>query len=249
MVTSGLFELIKCLPSACLESDESCFVGRTYTPGCCAGGDCPNETRCGDGCPPPPESCFATDPSNKTCIRSSCYTCNQEADKDIYNLTDYAHSIDCLEVGTATRPENGQTYRWAIFCGPVILGPVVEENRDLGEYQCGTVRLGANFSDDNGGLMGTTVPCQYIALAECGCGPADMYTFGFPAPTGACLPEGGCPFLCEDAGTAYARNLCRSFPGNISWWEGQNAFNTTWFFEDAMAPEYEFKIYIKDVDT
>jgi hypothetical protein len=109
--------------------------------------------------------------------------------------------------------------------------------------------LGASYSDDNGGSFAYNTPCQFIALAECGCGPSDMYTFGLPDPVGPCLPEGGCPFMCEDAGPAYARNLCRSFPGNISWWEGRNAFNSSLFYQDGMAPEYEFEIYIKGIDN
>jgi hypothetical protein len=249
LVTSGAMELILCRPKVCLESDEQCLVGdKTYEPGCCAGPDCPVETKCGEKCPKPPVSCYLNDPDNATCIRSECYTCNQSDGKDIYVLSDYVHSIDCLEVGTAIRPENGETYKWAIFCGPVIVGPSVEENRDLGEYQCGAVRLGANYSDDHGGLLVGEFPCQFIALAECGCGPSDMFTFGLPEPTGPCLPEDGCPFLCEDVGVAYARNLCHAFPGNISWWEGQNAFNSSMFYENLMAPDYEFEIYIKGVD-
>jgi hypothetical protein len=247
-VTSGMVEMIKCKPSACLESDESCVVDKFYSSGCCAGAECPNETKCGEFCPVPPESCHLTDPNNRTCVRSACYTCNQTNEGDTYTLRDFVFSIDCLEVGTAIRPENGQLYKWAIFCGPVILGPVVNENKDLGEYQCGAARLGANFSDDSGGLMVGFYPCQYIALGECGCGPSDMYTFGLPAPTGPCLPNGGCPLLCEDAGTMYARNLCHSFPGNISWWEGKNAFNTSWFIEGQMAPDYVYEIYIRGID-
>ena len=73
-------------------------------------------------------------------------------------------------------------------------------------------RLGANFSGDEGGSWSMPLPCQYIVLAECGCGPSDMYTFGLPNPTGPCVPEGGCPLMCEDAGPQYARNLCRTFP-------------------------------------
>jgi hypothetical protein len=223
LVTSGALEVINCDPTACQVSDVSCAVGELYAHGCCAGEDCPNGTRCGEMCPTPPESCYLTDPTNTTCMRSECYTCQQDNGSDIYKLLDYVYEIDCLEVGTDIRPENGQTYKWAIYCGPVILGPVVEENKDLGEYQCGAARLGANYSDDNGGLLAPGAPCQWYALMECGCGPSDMYTFGLPDPTGPCLPDSGCPFLCEEAGPAYARELCHNFPGNISWWEAHFA--------------------------
>jgi hypothetical protein len=62
-----------------------------------------------------------------------------------------------------------------------------------------------------------------------------------------CVPGGGCSFLCEDAGPQYARNLCRSFPGN-TWWRGKNAFNSSLFVENNMGPDYELEIYIKGVD-
>jgi hypothetical protein len=232
-----------------VQDQAVCVVGEYYAPGCCVGANCTNETKCGDTCPPPPESCYLTDPSNTTCFRPECYTCNQVGGEDTYVIQNTAYAIDCLEVGTAVRPENGQTYKWAIFCGPVIAGPNVEENRDLGEYQCGAFRIGANFSDENGGVQAASFPCQYLALAECGCGPADMYTFGLAAPTGPCLPESGCPILCEEAGPQYARNLCRSFPGSISYWEGQNAFNSTLFYENIMGDEYELEIYITGIDS
>jgi hypothetical protein len=249
-ITSGAVELIKCRPAVCTESDENCLTAdKLYRPGCCAGPGCPNATKCSDNCPKPPDSCSLTDPDNATCIRSSCYTCSQVDGKDEYVLTDHAWAVDCLEVGTATRPENGETYKWAIFCGPVIAGPIAKENRDLGEYQCAAARLGANYSDEAGGLLVAEIPCQFIALAECGCGPADMFTFGLPDPAGPCPPNGTCPFLCEDAGgVVHARNLCRAFPGNISWWEGRNAFNFSMFWENLMAPDYELEIYIKGVD-
>jgi hypothetical protein len=244
LVTSGAQEGIACRPKVCLESDDTCVVGKVYSPGCCTGADCTNETKCGERCPMPPESCYLKDPANTTCIRSECYTCNQYDGKDIYNIRDYAWESACLEVGTAVRPENGQMYKWAISCGPVILGPVVEENRDVGEYQCTALRVGANFSDDDGGLSAPAFPCQYLALAECGCGPSDMYTFGLPDPTGPCLPEGGCPLLCEGAPPDY--NLCRSFPGNISYWEGRNVFASSLFMTDILAPKYKLEIYIKE---
>jgi hypothetical protein len=250
-VTSGLAEAILCRRTACNESAESsCAADQAYTSGCCADPNCPHATQCGAVCPKPPDSCYLTDPSNKTCIQSRCYTCRHDGNGNpMYNLADYAIALDCLEVGTAIRPENRQPYQWAIFCGPVILGPVPDENRGLGEYQCGAARLGANFSDDNGGLMTNISPCQFYALAECGCGPSDMDTVGLPEPSGPCRPGGGCPLLCEnDAGPPYARNVCHSFPGNISWWEGRNAFNKSLFTEGELAAEYEFEIYIKGGD-
>lgn len=125
LVTSGASEIIKCKPLVCLENDENCLTDNTlYKPGCCAGPDCPVESKCGEVCPKPPVSCYLTDPDNATCIRSSCYTCNKFNGADVYNLSDFVHSIDCLEVGTAIRPENGQMYKWAhnlrsSYCRPI----------------------------------------------------------------------------------------------------------------------------------
>jgi hypothetical protein len=247
-ITTGAVEFVSCAPKQCAESDDSCVAYKFYSPGCCAGSECPVETKCGEDCQNPPESCYLTDPSDLTCTDSTCYTCNMVNGEVGYLLRDTAFAIDCLNVGTAIRPKNGETYKWAIVCGPQISGFNVEQNRAEGEYQCAAIRKGANYSDDNGGLVGVSLPCQYIALAECGCGPSDMYTFGLPDPSGPCLPEGDCPILCEDAGTQYARNLCNSFPGNISWWEGQNAFNESMFYEDSMAPKYRLEIYVKGYD-
>jgi hypothetical protein len=246
--TSGALEMVWCKAKPCTESDTNCVVGKYYEPGCCVGANCTEESKCGELCPQPPESCYLKDPNNATCFTPECYTCNQVDGEDMYVVNYFAASVDCLEVGTAVRPENGETYQWAIFCGPVIAGPKVEENRDLGEYQCGAFRIGANYSDDDGGEQAASFPCQYVALAECGCGPADTYTFGLPDPTGPCQPD-NCPILCEDSGPQHARNLCRSFPGNISYWEGQNAFNISFFGENVMGSEYELDIYIKGIDS
>jgi hypothetical protein len=245
--TTGATEVVLCGPKACIPDPLYCQAG-AYEPGCCAGLNCPNTTKCGSRCPNPPKSCYLTDPTNKSCVHPDCYTCNQENGEDAYVLTNLAFAIDCLEVGTAIRPENGETYKWAILCGPMISGFDVKANRDEGDYQCGAMRSGANYSDDDGGLLGVIAPCKFIALLQCGCGPSDMYTFGWPDPTGPCLPGGDCPFLCEDAGVKYASNVCRNFPGNISWWEGKNAFNGSWIGTNSLAPEYELEIYIKGVD-
>jgi hypothetical protein len=244
LITSGVLENTNCKPKPCTESDENCALDVTYKPGCCVGANCTNETKCGDRCPD--DACRLTDPSNTTCATSGCFTCEEVNGDAGYVLNDFAFSIDCLEVGTAIRPENGQTYQWAIVCGPVITGPKVEENRDYGEYQCASLRSGANYSHSNGGVIGSTLPCQFIALAECGCGPDDIYTFGLPAPTGPCLPDGDCAFLCEDASAIHARNLCRAFPGNISWWEGTNVLQTPFLYETGVPSDFRLEIYIKN---
>lgn len=186
--TSGLVEMVGCKAIVCLESDANCVVGEYYEPGCCVGPDCPNSTtKCGEHCPPPPESCYLTHPDNHTCLRPECYTCHKVNGQDAYALQNVAFAIDCLQVGTSIRSDNQQEYKWAIFCGPMISGPVPEENRDLGEYQCGALRLGANFSDDDQGIQAALFPCQYLALAECGCGRTCTRS-GCPHPRDRAIP-------------------------------------------------------------
>jgi hypothetical protein len=171
LVAGGYHEGIGCRPKACLVSEESCAGGKFFSPGCCAGPDCPLETKCGDQCSPT-DSCHLKDPINRTCVLSECYTCDQKDGKDLYSVEDKYFEFDCVEFGTAIRPENGQMYKWAIFCGPTRQGMYDDnaEYPDDGEYQCGAVRLGANFSDDSGGLVAATFPCKFIAQTECGCG-------------------------------------------------------------------------------
>jgi hypothetical protein len=237
--TSGYFAQVSCRLQPCLDNDTNCAVGQHYEPGCCLGPDCPNGTQCGEICPTPPESCFLTDTANKTCTRADCYTCNPVNGQDIYQLYNFVWSIDCLNVGTSVRPENGESYKWAIICGPVVEGAKPELNMDYGQHMCGAMRLGAGYTEEDGGLFASGAPCVYYALATCGCGPPDMTTFGLPEPNGTCQP-GKCPFLCEDVGIQYARNLCFAFPGNISWWEGQ--------FGGTPNQDYEYELYIKGVD-
>jgi hypothetical protein len=169
--------------------------------------------------------------------------------QDVYQLFDFIHAIDCLHVGTSIRKENGETYKWAIFCGPVVEGAKPEQNRDYGEYQCAAARQGARVAEEDGGFLSLSLPCQYIALAECGCGPLDVYPWGLPGPNGTCQPESDCPLLCEDVGIKYAQSLCRAFPDNISWWEGKNIFNSSLFLENVSGSDYNLEIYIKGVDT
>jgi hypothetical protein len=47
----------------------------------------------------------------------------------------------------------------------------------------------------------------------------------------------------------YALNVCRAFPGNISWWEGRTVFNASLFGENGMEPKYEIEMYIEGIDN
>jgi hypothetical protein len=240
--STGSFGVVHCRIKTCVINGTSCVTGRDYVPGCCLGRNCTNEDKCGDRCPKPPVSCYLTKPDNVTCTQSECYTCTE----DVYQLSDFVFNIDCLQAGTSIRKSNGQRYKWAIFCGPVVQGARPDLNQGVGEYQCAAARLGAGYADDNDGIRTEFLSCQYVALAECGCGPADMNTFQLPPPAEACPDNGTCPFRCEDSGSGETLKLCSSYPGNLTWWEGRNVFKQSLFLEGLAAPNYALSIYIRD---
>lgn len=117
----------------------------------------------------------------------------------------------------------------------IMCGPITYEARHghlaPGEWVCTAVRSGAGFSDENGGIFSDIPSCKFIQHAECGClDPNKVPVDWLPPPTGQCLtPDDGCPFLCEDAGQKYVRDLCYKFPGDIEWWEGANALQVNAF--------------------
>jgi hypothetical protein len=252
--TSGYAGVVMCKVRPCLETingtPPACALDEVYQPGCCLPGDecSANQTLCGERCPLPPESCSLTQPENATCTQAGCYTCKQVDGEDFYHLYDYIFDVDCLNVGTAVRPENGETYKWAIVCGPLAPGDGRNNHTldyEYGAYRCTAFRSGAGLTDESGGIHAPGELCRSIALAECGCGPPGMNTFGWQAPTEPCTSEGRCRFKCEDSGRAQARNLCRAFPGDIAWWEGKNAFNKPLFEENVFDGKYELDIYEK----
>jgi hypothetical protein len=245
--TTGSAGFINCQVKACTANGTDCVAGKYYEPGCCLGSTCPDATKCGRMCPKPPASCSLTDPENLTCTRSECYTCNPVNGQDMYELSDFIFKIDCLQVGTSVRSSNGQTYKWAIFCGPVQEGGQPNMNQDAGDYQCVAVRDGAGYSDDAEGILTDLLSCPTLALAECGCGPAGMNASGLAEPNGTCPVNGTCRFQCDDSGSQSggAQALCTQFPGNLSWWDGANAFNHTLFVPSLAAPNYQLDIYIQ----
>lgn len=101
------------------------------------------------------------------------------------------------------------------------------------------------LTDEDGGVVAHGTPCQWLALAECGCGPSDTNTFGLPASTGPCTSEGGCPLTCKDSGGEQAQNLCHSFPDGIELWEDQNGLSMNMFRKNILGKEYELNIYVK----
>ena len=224
---------ISCRPIDCL-GDSECVVGKVYEPGCCVGTNCPNGTQCGEICGPP--RCA---PTRQECRSPACLQCPKGPDgEDIYNLLQYTQSIDCLAYGTKTTEEYGE-YNWAIACGPIESGGVVEENRAIGEYVCVALRDGPGIIRH----YSANVPCQFFQMVECGCAPSDVYPFGNEPPNAdagwtPCETTEDCPILCSDAGVDNARTACHGFANlegvesGIDYWEGQNWANFDFFSLD-----------------
>jgi len=220
---SGSVGTIVCNLLPCLEKDSTCNDG-LWIPGCCFVANCTSEVgQCGNKCPDLPLGlpCHQVDPTNEKCRNAGCYTCDKVNGEDIFKLTEFVFQISCLSGGTAVRQENLESYEWAILCGPVSAGEQPELNFDQGEYSCVAFREGAGYSYTDGGVGGTFIPCHFIQLGECGCGPADVFPFGLPPPNKTCASAADCRFLCNDAGPRLANTICDAFDG-IEWWEGQN---------------------------
>jgi hypothetical protein len=247
--TTGAARSVNCKVKSCTANGTNCAAGRDYEPGCCLGGSCPGETQCGDACPKPPESCYRTDPDNLTCTRSECYTCNAVDGQDMYELSDVVLNINCIHVGTSIRQSNGQTYKWAILCGPMegtsSSSSSAQSNVSTQDYRCLAARQGAGYSDESDGILTDTLPCHYIALAECGCGPAGMDTLGLPEPAATCPANGTCPFRCDESGSEGASALCTAFPGNVSWWDGENVLDQAQFVQGLAGTGHDLNIYIQ----
>jgi len=249
-VSTGTQNIVGCSPQPCHRDENNCLPPiKVYEPGCCLGSNCSNrEDWCGGSCPSLSDGlpCKLTDPNNDACVTSDCYTCDKVDGEDVWNLSLFVQDINCLSVGTATSEENGELFKWAITCGPVVAGGRPELNFGIGEYVCMAFRQGAGFSPSNGGVATSILPCQFIQLGECGCAPADVVILGgLDPPNGTCVDERDCPFLCGDAGLDKAQNLCNAFEG-IEWWNGNN-FNkfNAW---DTLLDIEELEIYIKGVD-
>jgi len=166
------------------------------------------------------------------CTSPACYKCDTDEDgKEIYNSRATGYDIDCLNTGYA-RDENGEVYKWAIMCGPCSFGCVENENRAKGEYDCFAARQfaeGANRTTTRA-TVSYRYPCHYVQLAECGCAPEDVYTFGLDPPAKACQTEEDCPYLCNDAPGDAVKDLCNAF--DIEWWLGSNSLGSTSEFHD-----------------
>lgn len=235
--TSGFYSQLNCHVLLCLRDPGICRRSAVYFPGCCASANCTAaETVCGAVCPD--SACRLKDPSNEECTSTDCYTCEQDEDgQDLYQLTTHVEEIDCVHAGKAIRPENGQEYKWAIICGAVVQGATPQANMGYGEYSCTALRSGAGFSHQRGGLGSFRLPCREISSFECGCAQNNTDT------TDSCVPGGDCPFLC-DPGRENVHDLCRAFPGDIVWWEGQNKLRDNFF----VGADEEFEEYTVTVE-
>lgn len=135
------------------------------------------------------------------------------------------------------------------------VGLNLESHGRIGDIFFGIGKASPGFAVDNefDGIIIIIISCRQFWLPtgawspnECGCAPDGTETFGLAAPTGSCTVNGTCPHLCADAGFENARNLCRSFPGDIEWWEGNNVFNQSLIIPGAFKGDFELEIYIKE---
>ena len=136
-----------------------------------------------------------------------------------------------MHVGTSIREDNGDLYKWVIGCGVLIEGSAPEILHNPGTFSCSTIRHGAGFTNTEGGLMTYALPCPILSSLQCECAPegTQVEAFGIPSPSGSCRPEDNCPFSCSDQ-EMDARTLCRSFPGHVRWFEGENPSGKSFFF-------------------
>jgi hypothetical protein len=223
IVTEGYMTSFFIQPKLCAEHADTnaCIVDKIYEHGCCAGPECPADTKCGEIIPDV-NVCTA---SRSDCRSVSCVECEKgPSGEEMYTVTDFATTWNCLDSGRDYL-EDGREYKWAITCGPVERGGSEESNIGIGEYMCLAFREGVGF--DFNATYSAGFPCQWIQINECGCAPEDVYDFGVEPPDPSvgwtpCRTEEDCPFLCGDAGYEKAKDLCYAFggigPGSL--WDG-----------------------------
>ena len=222
VTTVGNGVLNGCEVVPCKYKYEDCIYsyGNFYEPGCCLGDDCNPSDKCGATCPRKRNVCY---PAYEGCHDASCYDSERGPNGEvIYQYTSISYNLNCLRTGVAIGfndkdDQIERVYKWAIGCGYIVHGGSEWANLAPGEYACIAVRSGEGITK----TISQYVPCQFIQLGECGCGPEDMHTYGFPLPNETCRTKEDCPYLCGDAGEEEAKTLCEAFPG-IEWWEGEN---------------------------
>jgi len=201
---------------------------------CCFVPDCTpeeieNGKQCGELCKP--GVCV---PTEEGCVTSDCYECETYGGDEVYTLEDVRTEPVCFSVGRKEDDPPGPR-NVGITCGYHTLPffGAVEENRDLGQLDCMFFRQddAKELTSVDDGLLSATLPCVYLQLVFCGCGPRDMFTFGLPAPKFPCRPGKGketcpltglmdepevaqkpcnCPIICEDV-PGRQDEVCDSF--------------------------------------
>lgn len=203
--------------------------------------DCQKPQQCGENCAP--GACI---PTEEGCRTAACYECD-DTFGDVYGIADIQTKPICLKVGTKEAGPNPNVERdlpertVALTCGVHELPffGAVEENRDIGQVECMFFRkptVEGELTNVDDGLNTGAFPCVFLQLLFCGCGPADMFTFGLLAPKFPCRPgedlptcpltvfegyifefEGAvadqpcnCPIICEDVPGRKAE-VCDSF--------------------------------------
>ena len=255
---TGFTEAPRCRPIVCIANDpkpcgtyfDTTEKNYYYDPTkaasgeCCLQPDCTEEQlnngdQCGEQCPP--SSCI---PEDEDCQSSDCYVCEQftredGSVEDVYTLEILKTKTECFTVAKKEDPELGDL-NVGITCGAhqnEFFG-AVEENRDIGQLDCTYIRKGQGYTNNGGpnppedaGIVSGTLPCVFLQLLFCGCGPRDMFTFGLPAPKFPCRPGQGlttcpatglmeepevaqkpckCPIICEDV-PGRQDEVCDSF--------------------------------------
>ena len=270
-VATGFYSSKACYVIPCYESGYlDCDLSKFYEPGCCIGDDCmegeDDSGRCGAICPSDPWPC-RFEPSD--CRSIGCLECDEVNGERIYDTREVLHSIDCLSYGTKMWPTinepsrlgvtAGVEYNWAIACGPSEWENLDDGSVGRGEYACFAYRsVPSGTTSPFNVTKSLWVPCQYIQMMECGCGVLNPDTIpGNRGPKDPkvgwepCITTDDCPFLCHDAGTDNARNLCHAFSeqtdNGIDWWEGSNYYGFDVFAKNGNYNELNTDIIIFDV--
>lgn len=155
-------------------------------------------------------------------------------------MLDTTGDIVCVDYGRSNAAVDGDMYDWVVYCVKIIQGGDEESNYGVGEYYCQAMRQGDAVQNLT---LSHRVPCQYIQLGECGCGPLDMNFFGLDPPDKPCTTLDDCRFLCADAPDADPQDLCNAF--GIAWWEGDNFIGVNIFFDmfERSHPEFDITIF------
>ena len=267
-ISSGSISTVHCRVKPCVDTPERCRSFGMFEPSCLDDSHMGNDTQdtgsssttlCGNECPPPPDSCAYIGRSPSDCRSSDCYICPFESYgyEQLYLLDDMHIRVDCLHVGNATIEDSSSSstsrsyYTWAILCGTLVEGSKPEVSLFPGDFLCFAGRQGGGYSDRDGGIATYVLPCALLSFLQCGCAPEGTVIPGIPqlssfphTTTTPCTAHETCPFACSDE-VPDASSLCRAFPEDIAWWEGNNPIGQNLFIPGMMGwSEYHIDIYV-----